>query len=97
MGGIVNQNTPPRGLTLAKAAARVVAEDPRFAVTRATVHGIDLPVFAVAPANLRHYLVAARPAHGDGAAPYLTMGEQTWTYDAFLADVRACAAGLAAR
>ncbi|MEO0936606.1 MAG: class I adenylate-forming enzyme family protein [Pseudomonadota bacterium] len=75
------------GLSLSDAAARVIAENPAFAVETAVIRGIEYPVFANAPAHVPALLDAGRAAMQDGTADYLVFGDETWTYDAFCTDV----------
>lgn len=93
----MNASAEPKGLSLADAAAHVAATDPRFALGSVVVRGQTYRCFANAPATLRDLFVASAAAHGEGAHPYLHYRDEVWTYDAFLRDAAACAAGLAAR
>ncbi|MEM7546186.1 MAG: AMP-binding protein [Pseudomonadota bacterium] len=72
-------------MTLAEAAAHVTSTDPRFALGRATIRGVDLPVFANAPASLRDVMAvgaAARAELPDGGDYIIYEGERI-TYAAW--------------
>ncbi|MEL7098429.1 MAG: class I adenylate-forming enzyme family protein [Pseudomonadota bacterium] len=75
------------GLSLEDAAARVVAENPAFAVETAMIRGVEYPVFSNAPAHVPALLAAGREPMQDGAAEYLSFQDETWTYAEFCDDV----------
>ena len=66
-------------------AAKIVAEDPRFAVTEADVLGQRMKVFANTPTDLRAMLAASVNAHDDG--DFVVQLDERWTYSEFCADV----------
>ncbi|MEM8578416.1 MAG: class I adenylate-forming enzyme family protein [Pseudomonadota bacterium] len=74
-------------LSLTEAAAKVVAENPAFAVSQAIIRGVEYPVFTNAPAHVAALLDAAGEHMQGGRADYLVFGDETWTYDAFRTDV----------
>lgn len=85
------------GLSLAEAAAEVVATNPAFAVGSATIRGVSYPIFVNAPAHVPALLMAGREAMQGGEAEYLVHNERTWTFDAFCTDVARLARGLRRR
>ncbi len=83
-------------MTLAEATAHVTSTDPRFALTRATIRGVDLPVFANAPAHLRDVLKVgeeARAALPDGG-DYIVYEDERISYAAWIAETNRIAHAL---
>lgn len=85
---------PP--MTPEDAARSLIRDDPRFALTTATIRGEALPVFANAPAHL-----PALQAHGAAIRAkgevFIVFEDERIAYDDWLRETRRLAAGLAAR
>ncbi len=85
---------PQEPMSFDDAVSKVLAENPTFELTEATIRGVRYPVFKNVPDDLGSLLRAARPAHDDGNGEYLVFGSERWTYDDFLNDVEAVAYNL---
>ena len=73
-------------MTLQEATDHLIANDPRFEVTRKTIRGVDYPVMKNAPQELRTLFQQHRATHEDGAAEYLIYQDDRWTYDEYLTE-----------
>ncbi len=80
--------------TAPQAIAHLVANDPRFAVGKAVIRGIDCRVFANAPTNLRDMMQRAAADHGDG--DFVVYQGERLAYDAFCTRMNQIAHGLLA-
>lgn len=85
----------PQFETPAEAVAYLVARDPRFAVGRARVRGVDYPVFANAPATLREMMQRAAERHPPDADFVVYEGDRL-TYPAFCEQMNRVAHALVA-
>lgn len=81
-------------MTLQEAADHVIARDARFVIGRATIRGVDYPVFANAPASLRAMMDSVLPSYDNGSADFQVMGDDTQTYAEFCDQVDRIAAAL---
>lgn len=79
-------------MTLGEAAAHVTATDDRFALSRATIRGVDLPVFANAPATLRDLQAVGAEIHGD--RDYIVYEGERIGYDQWRAETNRISAAL---
>ena len=80
------QDPPEPSLaTPEEAAAHLIATDPRFALTRAVIRGVDLPVFANAPDSVHGLIAAGRKSHPPG--DFLIYRDQRWDHSEFEAEV----------
>lgn len=77
--------TPEPPLTPEAAAAHLVATDPRFALTRAVIRGVEFPVFVNVPDRVDGLIAAGRGTHGPG--DFLIYQDERWTHAAFEAEV----------
>ncbi|MEM7523402.1 MAG: AMP-binding protein [Pseudomonadota bacterium] len=79
-------------MTLSEATAHVVATDARFTLDRATVRGVDLPVFKNVPNTLRELQAAGAEVHGD--QDYIVYEGERLTYPAWVAETNRMARAL---
>lgn len=82
------------GMSLDEAIHHVTTTNPHFAVTHATVRGVDYRVFKNTPPTVGTLLKASWEPQGNGAAEYLVHGDERWTYGEFCGDVKSMAAAL---
>ncbi|MEM8755306.1 MAG: AMP-binding protein [Pseudomonadota bacterium] len=82
-------------MTLSEATAHVTATDPRFALTRAEVRGVELPVFANAPTSLRDLQKIGRDVHA--GRDYIVYEGERIGYDDWVEETWRVAAALRGR
>ena len=75
------------GMSADSAVAHVLATNPAFALTEATIRGVSYRVFENAPPHVAAMLYGSREAQGNGSYEYLVYGDERWTFDNFLNDV----------
>jgi long-chain acyl-CoA synthetase len=75
------------GMGADSAVAHVLATNPAFALTEATIRGVSYRVFENAPPHVAAMLYGSREAQGNGSYEYLVYGDERWTFDDFLNDV----------
>ena len=75
------------GMSADNAVAHVLATNPAFALTEATIRGVSYRVFENAPPHVAAMLYGSREAQGNGSYEYLVYGDERWTFDDFLNDV----------
>jgi long-chain acyl-CoA synthetase len=75
------------GMSADSAVAHVLATNPAFALTEATIRGVSYRVFENAPPHVAAMLYGSREAQGNGSYEYLVYGDERWTFDDFLNDV----------
>ncbi|MFT5798069.1 MAG: long-chain acyl-CoA synthetase [Candidatus Azotimanducaceae bacterium] len=80
-----------RGMSADSAVAHVLATNPAFALTEATIRGVSYRVFENAPPHVAAMLYGSREAQGNGSYEYLMYGDERWTFDDFLNDVSSMA------
>ncbi|MEX0284905.1 MAG: class I adenylate-forming enzyme family protein [Paracoccaceae bacterium] len=73
-------------MTLAQAVEHVTTTEPAFAVTQATIRGVEYSVFKNIPGHVRALMQASREKQDNGAADFLVYEDERWTYDAFCAE-----------
>lgn len=76
------------GMSHDDAVAHVLANNPSFAVGKMTIRSVEYRVFTNAPPHLRALFQGGRAAHSDGAADYLSFGDERWTYDEFCREAK---------
>jgi len=79
------------GMSADSAVAHVLATNPAFALTEATIRGVSYRVFENAPPHVAAMLYGSREAQGNGSYEYLVYGDERWTFDDFLNDVSSMA------
>ena len=79
------------GMSADSAVAHVLATNPAFALTEATIRGVSYRVFENAPPHVATMLYGSREAQGNGSYEYLVYGDERWTFDDFLNDVSSMA------
>ncbi|MCR8826541.1 class I adenylate-forming enzyme family protein [Pseudosulfitobacter koreensis] len=70
-----------------QAAAHLTQTDPRFALTKANIRGVDYTVYQNCPGDVVSMMRASREAQQNGAAEYLVFEGERWTFDEFIADI----------
>lgn len=81
-------------MTAEEAVAHITDTNPHFAVTTATVRGVQYRVFKNVPPTVGALLRASHEAQANGAAEYLVFGDERWTYREFCVEVCEIAAAL---
>ncbi|MEO0363018.1 MAG: class I adenylate-forming enzyme family protein, partial [Pseudomonadota bacterium] len=79
-------------MTLSEATAHVTATDPRFALTRAEVRDVELPIFANAPTSLRELQKIGRDVHA--GRDYIVYEGERIGYDDWVEETWRVAAAL---
>ncbi|MEP4196190.1 MAG: class I adenylate-forming enzyme family protein [Aliishimia sp.] len=78
-------------MTLQQAVEHVTTTNPTFAMTTATIRGVEFRVFENIPQTVGSLLRASWAPMGEGAAEYLVFDDERWTFSEFCDDVKAMA------
>ncbi len=76
------------GMTMQEASDHLTQNDPQFALTRATIRGVEYPIFKSTPPNIPQMLKNCLEVHGNGVDEYLVFQDERWTYGEFCTEVK---------
>ncbi|MEC7257190.1 MAG: AMP-binding protein, partial [Pseudomonadota bacterium] len=76
-------HTPTGAMTLDNAVAHLLANDPRFAVQRTRIRGIDYTAFSNVPPHTRALLDRASEPQTASGDPFLVFRDERYTYEDF--------------